>query len=98
MRKLGEFAIVAKQHDGLRLCAKPANDMEELLRSRGVNPLVNHNIAKFVIEFLGDDLRGFKRTFGRVRRDQITHYVALCEALDQKGLRENRIHWCASAG
>ena len=55
MRKLGEFGIVAKQHDGLRLCAKPANDMEELLRSRGVKPLVHHNIAKLVIELLGDD-------------------------------------------
>ena len=32
-------------------------------------------------QLLGDDLRGFKRTFGRARKDQITHYVALGQAL-----------------
>src|SRR5205823_13497837 len=47
----------------------------------GVKPLIQHNICKFVIKLLGDDLCGFKCALGGTRKDQIGRHPALCQAL-----------------
>src|SRR5207253_11185590 len=47
----------------------------------GVKPLIHHDILKLVIEFLGDELSGFKRALGWTRKDQIGRHLALCQAL-----------------
>src|SRR5437016_6916832 len=81
MRELGQLGIVANQHDALRLRAKFANDVEQLVCPGGVKALIHHDILKLLIEFLGDELSGFKRALGRTRKDQIGRHLALCQAL-----------------
>src|SRR5438105_7729532 len=81
MREFGQLGIVANQHYALRLRAKFANEVEQLVCPDGVKPIIHHDILKLVIEFLGDELSSFKRALGRTRKDQIGYRLALCQAL-----------------
>ena len=76
MCELRQLRVVANQHDAIQLIAKPANHVEQLIRLDRVQPIFHPDILAFVVELLGDDLRGVERAHGRARQDQIGLYPA----------------------
>ena len=81
MRKFGQLGVVAKQHHALRLVAKLANDVEQVVRVDRLQPIIHYDVPELVIKLLSDDLRRREGASGRTRHNQIGLHIERCQSL-----------------
>jgi hypothetical protein len=47
---------MTEEHHALQLVAELMNDLEQVIRRAGIQPIIYHDILELIIELLGDDL------------------------------------------
>ena len=91
MPEFGQLGVVAKQHHALRLVAKLADDVEQVIRIDSIQPIIHQDVLGIVIKFIGDDLRRRECASGRTRQYQIGLHTDLCQSLTHlRGIPLNR--------